>query len=253
MGELKGASRSIKPAYQRSVDILAVVWRTETNQGEKNDMQAVWYLDWSCCDGSSRVVRLVAVAWNVEALSRMDGQTMVTVRVALRGWQGGSKAPYDWAKVLLCLRQADPTSTAPEAQSQLTTADKQQLAPQTEHGAGEHGPTYLHKLSNRCRINKVSYQSAYRQTHLALGPGSELKSFFFVLVSASYQGITTPPPPPPPPSLLTTPGRSTERNPVTQNPPTMSNQNESAAWPIADAALTQVRPAPKETDPPRTS
>lgn len=25
----------------------------------------------------------------------------------------------------------------------------------------------------------------------------------------------------------------------------MSNQNESAAWPIADAALTQVRPAPQ--------
>ena len=31
----------------------------------------------------------------------------------------------------------------------------------------------------------------------------------------------------------------------------MSNQNESAAWPIADAALTQVRPAPETHVPTR--
>lgn len=30
-GELKGASKSNKQAYQRSVDMLAVVWRTKLN------------------------------------------------------------------------------------------------------------------------------------------------------------------------------------------------------------------------------
>jgi hypothetical protein len=63
---------------------------------------------------------------------------MVTVPGALRGWQGGPSATYDWAKVLLTLRQ----------EAQLTTAGKQ-LVQHLGDAAGESTDrlTYLSTLA----------------------------------------------------------------------------------------------------------
>jgi hypothetical protein len=94
---------------------------------------------------------------------------MVTVRVALRGWRGGPRTPYDWAKVLLTLQQADPDSTAQRPRDQLTTAGGQ-LVPHPSTAAGEHRLAHLPKHPRRHRINEVSYQLSYRPTHLSLEP-----------------------------------------------------------------------------------
>lgn len=159
---------------------------------------------------------------------------MVTVRVALRGWQGGPRASYDWAKVLLTLQQADSNSTATAPQLVLALRD----------AAGEHRPAHLPKhngagtASMRCPISLL----IGRPTFLWSRGGPELKPFFFSFGRQAPDLQLQPPhhlhPFSPPQGDL-----RKGTLPKNRNPTKMSNQNESAAWPIADAALTQVRPA----------
>ena len=105
---------------------------------------------------------------------------MVTVRVALRGWRGGPRAPCDWAKVLLTLQQADPDSTAQRPRDQLTTAGGQ-LVPHPATAAGEHRPAHLPKPRARTALMRCPISLLVGRPTFLWSRGPELKPFFFSL------------------------------------------------------------------------